>query len=65
MQVTWSQNVRFSTLYPYLLQITRLLEPVKAIQVRKPKTLVIGQCDGNRVIMDGDEFERAVVINHG
>jgi hypothetical protein len=39
-----------------------LLEPVKAIQVRQPKTFVIGQCDGNGVIMDGDEFERAVVI---
>ena len=45
-------------------QITRLLEPVKAIQVSpfKPKTFVIGQCDGNGVFMDGDEFERAVVI---
>jgi hypothetical protein len=41
---------------------TRLLEPVKAIQVRQPRTFVIGQCDGNRVIMDGDEFERAIVI---
>jgi hypothetical protein len=43
-------------------QITRVLEPVKAIQVRQPKTFVIGQCDGNGVFMDGDEFERAVVI---
>jgi hypothetical protein len=39
-----------------------LLEPVKAIQVRQPETFVIGQCDGNGVIMDGDEFKRAVVI---
>jgi hypothetical protein len=39
-----------------------LLEPVKAIQVRQPKTFVLGQCDGNGVIMDGDEFERPVII---
>jgi hypothetical protein len=31
-------------------QITRLLELVKAIQVRQPKTSVIGQCDGNGVL---------------
>jgi hypothetical protein len=43
-------------------QITRLLEPVKAIQVLQPDMFVIGQSDGNGVFMDGDEFERAVVI---
>jgi hypothetical protein len=45
-------------------QISRFLEPVKAIQVRpfKPETFVIGQSDGDGVFMSGDEFERAVVI---
>jgi hypothetical protein len=50
------------TLPAHHFQITRLLEPVEAIQVRQPKTFVIAQCDGNGVIMDGNEFERAVVI---